>query len=273
MFKQFFLREKNMMVAIAINSIIIFLLYFPQINEHSHELYKGLEYIDLIFVLVFLIEAIVKIRHFGFKNYLSDKWNIFDFFIVIVSMPALLTFFPFFTGPHTSFVKILRLGRMVRLFRFLSFIPRMEIIMVGLSRAIKASVFVMIALVFLNFILALFTCHFYSEIAPEYFYDPAVSMYYIFQLFTIEGWNEIPQVVIDGHEAIHGEENASSLFAGATRFYFILVVLAGGIFGMSLANAVFVDEMTSDNNKEVEDKLEEMKLQISELKEMLKERG
>ncbi len=261
-----------MMMAIAINSIIIFLLYFPQIHEANHSLYKGLEYVDLIFVLVFLIEAIVKIKHLGFKTYFKDNWNVFDFFIVVVSLPALLSFIPFFAAPHTSFVKILRLGRMVRLFRFLSFIPRMEIIMVGLSRALKASVFVMIALIFLNFILALFTCHFYSDVAPEYFYDPAVSMYYIFQLFTIEGWNEIPQVVIEGHDEMYGED-ASSLFAGATRFYFILVVLSGGIFGMSLANAVFVDEMTSDNNKEVEDRLEEMKVQINELKEMLRERG
>lgn len=261
-----------MMMAIAINSIIIFLLYFPQIEQQSIGLFKGLEYFDLVFVVIFLIEAVVKIRHLGMKAYFGDNWNVFDFFIVVVSLPALLAFIPFFAAPHTSFVKILRLGRMVRLFRFMSFIPRMEIIMVGLSRALKASVFVMIALIFLNFILALFTCHFFSDVAPEYFYDPAISMYYIFQLFTIEGWNEIPQVVIEGHDVMHGE-NASSLFAGATRFYFILVVLAGGIFGMSLANAVFVDEMTSDNNKEVEDRLEEMKIQINELKEMIRDRS
>ena len=271
MFKQFFLDEKNMMGAIAANSLIIFLLYFPQIREYNIGLYESLEYIDLFFIVLFVIEAVIKIRHFGWKGYFSDNWNKFDFFIVVVSLPAVLAFMPFFAGLHTSFVKILRLGRMIRLLRFLTFIPRMELIMDGLSRALKASVFVMLALVFLNFILALFTCHFFGEVAPDYFRDPAVSMYYIFQLFTIEGWNEIPQVVIDGHDSINGPE-ASSVFAGATRFYFILVVLIGGIFGMSLANAVFVDEMTSDNNKDVEDKLESMSMQIQELKELLESR-
>ncbi|MFT5765655.1 MAG: voltage-gated sodium channel, partial [Saprospiraceae bacterium] len=34
MFRQFFLSERNMLLAILLNSIIIFLLYFPQI-EHG----------------------------------------------------------------------------------------------------------------------------------------------------------------------------------------------------------------------------------------------
>ena len=59
---------------------------------------------------------------------------------------------------------------------------------------------------------------------------------------------------------------------GVSRFYFIIVVLLGGIFGMSLANAVFVDEMTSDNNSDVEDKIDNLEKQIAELKSLLLER-
>ena len=43
---------------------------------------------------------------------------------------------------------------------------------------------------------------------------------------------------------------------------FVLAVLVGGILGLSLANAVFVDEMTADNN----DRLEQM---VSDLREEL----
>ena len=270
MFKNFFLKESNMLWAIGINAIIIFLLYFPNLNPpHADgEVSKLnlLEWIDYFFVILFLVEAIVKISHYGWKDYWKEGWNKFDFFIVIVSMPALLS--PFVAlGRSTSFLKILRLGRMVRLLRLMSFIPRMAIIMEGLVRALKASVFVMIALTFLNFILALFTCHFFSEISPEYFADPAISMYSIFKMFTVEGWYEIPDSIAVGF-AEEGYENASILI-GASRFYFIIVVLLGGIFGMSLANAVFVDEMTSDNNSAVEDKLDNLEKQIAELKSLL----
>ena len=268
MLKRFFLSERNMLIAILLNSVIIFLLYFPQIEDDRQNLYSLLENIDHIFVLIFIIEAIVKLKELGFKTYFQSKWNIFDFIIVLISIPSLLTFIPFFVNHNFSFVKVLRLLRMIRLLKIVSFIPRMESILAGLARAIKASVFVIMALVFLNFLIALFTCHFYGDIVPDYFGDPLISSYYIFQMFTVEGWNEIPLVIAEAMKS-SGVENAG-IIAGFTRFYFILVVLIGGIFGMSLANAIFVDEMTSDNNKDLEDKMDELINKIDRLESKLK---
>lgn len=259
-----------MLLAILVNSFIIFLLYFPQIEEGRQRLYAVLENIDHLFVVLFIVEAIVKIRTLGVKDYFSSNWNVFDFIIVIISIPSLLTFVPFFASHNFSFLKVLRLFRMIRLIRVISFIPRMDSIVAGLGRALKASIFVILALVFLNFLIALFTCHFYGDIVPDYFGDPLISSYYIFQMFTVEGWNEIPAVIAEAMNAEYGED--ASLAAGVTRFYFILVVLFGGIFGMSLANAIFVDEMTIDNNKELEDKVDILLDKISDLEKQLRER-
>lgn len=275
MFKNFFLNEKNIFWAIAINSVVIFLLYFRSIENNHPDVFQALEYLDAALVVLFIIEAIVKLKEFGVKGYFSKGWNVFDFIIVIVSLPALLIFFPSIQlGNTTSFLKILRLGRMIRLFRLMTFVPRMNLIVEGLGRALKASVFVILALLLLNFLLALFTCHFYRDRVPEYFGDPLISMYYIFQMFTVEGWNEIPATVA---EAFAGDGSGPSalpanVMAGLTRFYFIVVVTLGGIFGMSLANAVFVDEMTSDNNDEVEKKIDALQEQIAELKGLLEKK-
>jgi voltage-gated sodium channel len=43
----------------------------------------------------------------------------------------------------------------------------------------------------------------------------------------------------------------------------------GGIFGIGLANAVFVDEMTMDNNQELERKVDELTREIRALRERL----
>lgn len=267
MFQRFFLSERNMLLAILLNSFVIFLLYFPQIEYGDPILFKWLEYVDHVFVIIFVIEAIVKIKKLGTKAYFSTRWNVFDFLIVLVSLPSLLTFVPFFVNHNFSFVKVLRLFRMIRLLRVVSFIPRMQSILAGLGRAIKASVFVVIALVFLNFLFALFTCHFYGTIAPDYFGDPLISSYYIFQMFTVEGWNEIPMVIAES-AAMQELPNASML-AGLTRFYFIFIVLTGGIFGMSLANAIFVDEMTIDNNVDLERKIDELMAKIDRMESNL----
>jgi len=227
--------------------------------------------VDHLFILLFLMEAIVKIYVLKPKPYFADPWNRFDFLIVLVSLPSLLNFVPVFSFIHTSSFKLLRLFRLTRLLRLLRFVPRMELILTGLTRALKASVFVFIALVFLNLLLALFTCHFYGELLPDYFGDPLISSYYIFQLFTVEGWNEIPSLIADA--AKEQEQAYHSFFAGFTRLYFIFIVLTGGIFGMSLANAIFVDEMTSDNNQVVEQKMDKLQEQIAELKQMLEKQN
>lgn len=255
MFKRFFLKEENILIAIILNSLVIIALYFPSL-EHN----KWLEYLDHIFIALFTVEAIVKIVTYGWKDYWASNWNRFDFIIVIGSLPSLLT--GVFPVPDTSLLIVLRLFRLLRLVRFLRFIPNMAHILTGLGRALKASVFVVLALFFLNVLLALITCQLYGKIAPEYFGNPLVSSYSIFQMFTVEGWNEIARVV--------ASKTDHPVLIGLTRFYFVIVVLLGGIFGMSLANAVFIDEMTMDNNDALEDKVDSLREEIQELKEMLK---
>jgi len=254
-----------MMIAIVLNSIIISLLYFPSI--HSDEFQNTLLInLDHLFVFLFLIEAIVKLVVLKPKKYFANKWNLFDFIIVVVSLPSLMTFIPFFATHNYAVLKVLRLFRMIRLARLLKFLPRISMIMAGLARALKASVFVIIVLAFLNFMFALFTCHFFGEIAPEYFGNPGIAAYSIFQLFTVEGWNEIPASILSAYPD-------SYWMAGLTRFYFVVIVLMGGIFGMSLANAIFVDEMTMDNNQDLEKKIDGLYKEINELKKIIKEKG
>ncbi len=258
MLKRFFLSEQNIMWAILVNAFIIFLLYFPQYK--TNDLLTAL---DHFFILFFGVEAIVKLYTLRPKGYFANRWNQFDFFIVIASIPSLMmSFFPI---PDTSLLLLLRLFRLIRLIRFITFIPHLSKIIEGLGRAIRSAVFVLLALFLLNFILAVFTCHFYGKAAPQYFGNPLTAFYSIFQLFTLEGWNEIPATL--------AKNMKDPLIVGITRFYFALVVLFGGIFGMSLANAVFVDEMTMDNNQVVEEKLDKLQNEIAELKRLLQQKS
>lgn len=255
MFKRIFLEERKVLIAIVLNTIVIFTMYFPAFKDDI-----VLEWIDHIFILFFTIEAIIKIREYGRKNYFESYWNIFDFILVVGSLPSLLMLF--FPLPDTSLVMILRIFRLVRIMRFIRFVPDVKKVITGLGRALKASIFVFLALLILDLLLAVITCHFYGEVIPEHFGNPLLSAYTIFQMFTIEGWNEIPQLV--------GQRMDNSFLMGVTRFYFAFVVLIGGILGMSLANAVFVDEMTMDNNVELEKKIDILETKIDQLLQISK---
>ena len=51
--------------------------------------------------------------------------------------------------------------------------------------------------------------------------------------------------------------------------YFIVSVGTGGLLGLSLANAIFVDEMTLDNNMKLEEMIEELTAEIKDLKSQI----
>jgi voltage-gated sodium channel len=187
-----------------------------------------------------------------------------DFFIVLASLPLLLEP-PWSEGSTLGVLAItplLRLGRFLRFARVMRVIPNASHIWKGSARALRASVGVFLVLLTLNLVLALGANLLFGKILPEHFGDPLISSYTLFKVFTIEGWYEIPD-----HLARSGGDQSDVLFL---RLYMIVSVLIGGILGLSLANAVFVDEMVNDNNEELENRVSELASEIRLLREELK---
>jgi voltage-gated sodium channel len=101
----------------------------------------------------------------------------------------------------------------------------------------------------------------FGHLAPEYFGNPLSAFYTLFKVFTIEGWYEVPdQLVANG---------LPTGWAFLLRAYFIVAVLMGGILGLSLANAVFVDEMTADNNERLEFMVQHLQHDVGRLQQSL----
>ena len=143
------------------------------------------------------------------------------------------------------------------------FIPNIHKLMAGVIRAFRASIFVLVALFIYNVLLAVLSSYMFRTYAPEYFGNPLISLYSIFQIFTLEGWNEIPTAIIQNAEP-------GSWTPAFVRLFFALVVLTGGIFGFSIVNAIFVDEMVMDNTDEMEAKVDLLNEKINKLLENLK---
>jgi voltage-gated sodium channel len=84
----------------------------------------------------------------------------------------------------------------------------------------------------------------------------------MFRIFTIEGWHEIPDAIA---------RSTTEGWAVFARVYFGIAVLVGGILGLSLGNAVFVDQMMADNNDEVERDVVAMTRELGLLREEIRE--
>ena len=105
-------------------------------------------------------------------------------------------------------------------------------------------------------IFSIITTFLFGEAAPQYFGNPALSVYSIFRLFTIEGWYEMPEAI-----AMSGG-TSMAVFA---RIFFSVLLFWGGIIGMSLVNSIFVDAMAADNNDEVLEKLTQLERKLDKM--------
>jgi voltage-gated sodium channel len=255
--------DRLVMAVIVLNAIALVLHEMAARGSSVRALWFWIDYICVIF---FLLEAVLKIRRDGWPHYWSSAWNKFDFSVVVISMPALLG--PFFDVSQFAFVLILRLGRLFRLFRILRFIPNLDHLVIGVRRALRASIGVFLALLLINLILAVMATLLFRDLDPEHFGNPVSAGYSIFQVFTVEGWNEIAENL--EHRAKESGAVKSTLLIAGTRLFFVVAVLIGGILGLSLANAVFVDEMMMDNTVVLERKVDALIEEVRRLREDLK---
>lgn len=252
MIKKLFLNDKVILILILLNAVVIFISGFE-----LSETYKILlSVIDNTITGLFIVEIVVKLKEYGFKKYFSSNWNKFDFLLVALSVPALISFILNIDTASISFLLVFRVMRVFKSFRFLKFVPGIEKLIKGVQRALRASVIVLIGFAIYIFIVGIFSFYLFKSSAPEYFSNPLTSLYSIFKIFTVEGWFEIPEQITKGY---------SSLSAFFTYFYFIFILLTGGIFGLSLVNSIFVDAMVSDNNDDLEEKIDELSNKIDSL--------
>ncbi|MDX2305208.1 MAG: ion transporter [Microscillaceae bacterium] len=253
-----FLNEKIIMLAILLNIVILFLLSFDELSSY----FLWFDLTDHLLTVFFLIEMIIKIQSFGWKMYIRSTWNRLDFLVIVLTSPSVVLYF--FQIPNLTLLIVFRILRLAKFFRFLKFVPNLDQILKGVTRSLKASVFIFAAFFLYCVIVSLFTCYLFKDFAPQYFGNAFRSFYTIFRLFTLEGWDEIPDMFIRS-------KVASMPYILISTIYFVVLVISGGIFGLSIVNAIFIDEMISDNNKELEIRITALEHKIDLLLEQLDE--
>lgn len=257
LFRKIFLNERIILGIILLNAIVMFLIAFDELANIF-----VLEWLDNLFTAFFLLEMVVKVSLYSWRVYIKDRWNVFDAVITLISLPSFLLLI-YQNVPDLSYLLVFRVVRVAKFFRFLRFIPHIQEMLSGIQRAFKASLFVFLVLFIYNFIISLLSCFLFKQLVPEYFGNPIDSFYSIFKIFTVEGWYEIPDKIAE----------KSNFFTGAlAKGYFVVIVLTGGIFGFSIVNAIFVDEMVRDNNDALEQKVNELHEKIDKLLQQQQEK-
>jgi voltage-gated sodium channel len=253
--KRLFLNDYCILYLIIANAVLIFVQEF-ELNGNI------LDYIEPVFTILFIVEMTIKIQQYGFLKYISIGWNRLDFVLIIISIPSLAVIFYNDSALHLNIFLALRVFRVFKFLRLVRFFPNATSLVTSVKRALKASYIIIVGFFLLVFIVSLVTCALYKNIAPEYFDNPVNSFYTIFRLFSIEGWYEIPNLIAS-------RSNLSIAFL--SKLYFIILLLCGGILGLSLVNSIFVDAMVSDNNDDLQEEVSQLSKKIESLTQKIEE--
>lgn len=223
----------------------------PKVREFSGILHA----LDLIILGIFTFEAVVKILAEGTKpwNYFKDPWNVFDFSIVAVCYLAFVL-----PSISTGFVAVLRLARILRIFRLVTALPKLQMLVGAMLKSIPSMVYVGILLGLLFYIYAAMGVFVFGENDPVHFGTLHKSMLSLFRVVTLEDWTDIMYINMYGcdHEIWgYGPESGCANPTSnpiMAAIFFVSFVLIGTMIVLNLFIGVIMNAMDEVREEEEE---------------------
>lgn len=197
-----------------------------QANTMTPAMIRFLYGSNFFFVLVFAIEAAMKLIALRPKVYFNDNFNCFDFFVVIISFIEL--------GANAKGVVALRCLRLLRLFKAARSWSTLRAIIISLLNVLPSMTSLTIMLLLYMFIAAIAGMQLLGNVIPfstrARYTDFGIAMLTVFQCLTGENWNNI---LIDA---------ISDTGSYAYVFYFVLVLIIGQFLVLNLFLAILLSD-------------------------------
>lgn len=183
--RHFYNIRNNKIFELFVISIIIFSALMIGANSYpvSATTLQVLSILDITITIIFLIEIVIRFMgEPNKKRFFHNAWNIFDTFIVVVSLIPI----------EDSEIAIL--GRLVRIFRVLrmvSIIPELRILINSLVKALPQLGYVMLLMFIIFYIYAAIGTTFFETINPTLWENIAISLLTLFRIMTFEDWTDV----------------------------------------------------------------------------------
>jgi voltage-dependent calcium channel L type alpha-1F len=191
---------------------------------------RYLEMGNTAFLYIFTTEVCLKVIGLGWGQFMVDRFNVFDFIIVVFGY---LEFIPVTRLPGgNNIISAFRIFRLARVFKAAKYWPSMQAIIKTLMDTLPSLFYLTVVLCLLMFIAACSGMQLFGDVGipNEYranFGDFGTSMLTVFQILTGENWNEVMYVAV-GHTSY-----------GFCAF-FIFTFIVGGFVILNLYLAILL---------------------------------
>ena len=244
-------------VVILVNAITI---GFETCNL-SDEVDAALEAFDYICLTIYIIEAALKIYSYGL-DYFKDKWNIFDFAIIVVSViPARIVPMP------VQVVRTIRLFRVARVFRLVSMFKQMRMIVESIGRSIPGVLWTLLLLLVVVYVFDVAGVFLFAERCPEYFGNLSTGLWSLFKVVTLEGWPDIAHGVMSEYDL--------------AWLYFVPFIVLASLIMLNIVLGIILDTVEESRqanrvepgatHEQLSQELDELRKQIETVQHLLEQ--
>ncbi|KAI6214212.1 hypothetical protein M3Y94_00241300 [Aphelenchoides besseyi] len=190
---QFF--EYAIFIIILLNTTTLAMKHYPP----DIQMDNILDILNLIFTGVFAFEALFKIIALNPKNYFGDRWNSFDFIIVLGSFIDII-YGKLSPGSNIISINFFRLFRVMRLVKLLSRGEGIRTLLWTFFKSLSALPYVALLIILLFFIYAVIGMQVFGKVALDdnthihrnnNFHTFPAAVLVLFRSATGEAWQEI----------------------------------------------------------------------------------
>lgn len=177
--------------------------------------------LDDVFLGIFVLELAIRITAFGGRpqDFFKDGWNVFDFVVIGLA---------FLPGVRDN-VTLLRLARLLRVVRVVSVMPDLRILVRAMTRSIAPITSLALLTLLLMYVYGMIGWILFHEEDPKQWGDIGQAMLSLFQILTLEGWNNF----LEAGQAIHP----------ASWIFFVSYVLIASFLVINILIAIIINSM------------------------------
>jgi len=199
-------------VTILVNAVAIGAETYPGFAAANAEL---LAWINHVCLGIFTVELVVRLTAHAprFGGFFRSGWNVFDFVIVTAS------FLPF-VGESTTILRLIRLGRIVRV---VSLFPDLRVLLIAIGRSVPPIASMGVLGVLVVYVYAVIGWILFGAELPDRYGDVGTAMLNLFVMLTLEN---LPENLSEGM-AVHPWSWIYFVSFALTASFLLLNVLIG----------------------------------------------
>ena len=224
-------------VFIIIAGVTVGIETYAGFAARNHEI---LNLLEKIILGIFILEIIVKMAAEGVKpwRYFYNPWNLFDFIIVSASLLPV----------GGQYLAVLRLVRIFRVFKLVTAVPKLQLIVCALLHSIPAMGYISLLLLLLFYIYAVLAVFIFGANDPMHFGNLQIAMVSLFRAVTLEDWTDLMYISMYGCDQYgysdmmeRCTQPAASPVGGA--LFFISFIMTGALITLNFFIGVVLSSM------------------------------